>query len=144
MSRFRFVAAERAQHQVSTLCRVLRVSAQAATPGSAGRRRSERGRTRRWVSVSRASTARAGRRTAPRGCTRSRATRACAAHAGGSPVSCGCGGWRARSAGATIVADLENMFWGDRTYVAEDLEGHRWTFAEHVKDVAPEDMKPPA
>lgn len=42
------------------------------------------------------------------------------------------------------MADLEDMFWGDRTYVAEDLEGHRWTFAEHVKDVAPEDMKPPA
>ena len=51
---------------------------------------------------------------------------------------------RARSAGATIVSEPETMFWGDRTYVALDLEGHRWTFAEHVKDVAPEDMKPPA
>ena len=51
---------------------------------------------------------------------------------------------RARSAGATIVSEPETMFWGDRTYVAQDPEGHRWTFAEHVKDVAPEDMKPPA
>lgn len=49
---------------------------------------------------------------------------------------------RARNAGARIVAEPEDMFWGDRTYVAEDLEGHRWTFAEHVRDVAPEDMKP--
>ena len=51
---------------------------------------------------------------------------------------------RARSAGATILSEPEDMFWGDRTYLVEDLEGHRWTFAKHVRDVAPEDMKPPA
>ncbi len=51
---------------------------------------------------------------------------------------------RARSAGAKIVSELETMFWGDRTYVCEDPEGHRWTFAQHVKEVSPEDMKPPA
>jgi len=51
---------------------------------------------------------------------------------------------RARSAGATILSELEDMFWGDRTYVAADPEGHRWTFAQHVRDIAPEDMKPPA
>jgi uncharacterized glyoxalase superfamily protein PhnB len=51
---------------------------------------------------------------------------------------------RARSAGATVVSDLEDMFWGDRTYVVEDLEGHRWTFAQHVRDVAPDQMDPPA
>jgi uncharacterized glyoxalase superfamily protein PhnB len=51
---------------------------------------------------------------------------------------------QARSAGATIVAEPEDMFWGDRTYVAEDPERHRWTFAQHVRDVSPEDMKPPA
>ena len=51
---------------------------------------------------------------------------------------------RARSAGATILAEPEDMFWGDRTYVVEDPEGHRWTFAQHVRDVAPEDMRPPA
>ncbi len=51
---------------------------------------------------------------------------------------------RARSAGARMVAEPEDMFWGDRTYVVEDLEGHRWTFAQRVRDVAPEDMNPPA
>jgi len=51
---------------------------------------------------------------------------------------------RASRAGAKILAEPEDMFWGDRTYVAEDLEGHRWTFAQHVREVAPEDMKPPA
>lgn len=51
---------------------------------------------------------------------------------------------KASSAGAKILSELETMFWGDRTYVAEDLEGHRWTFAQHVKDVSAEDMKPPA
>ncbi len=51
---------------------------------------------------------------------------------------------KASSAGARIVAELEDMFWGDRTYVAEDPEGHRWTFAQHTRDVSPEDMKPPA
>ena len=51
---------------------------------------------------------------------------------------------RARSAGAEVIAEPEDMFWGDRTYVAEDPEGHRWTFAQHTRNVAPEDMKPPA
>ena len=51
---------------------------------------------------------------------------------------------RARSAGGTIVSEPEDMFWDDRTYVVEDLERHRWTFAQHVKEVAHEDMKPPA
>jgi len=50
---------------------------------------------------------------------------------------------RARAAGATIHSELQDMFWGDRTYVAGDLEGHRWTFAQHTRDVSPEDMKPP-
>jgi PhnB protein len=50
---------------------------------------------------------------------------------------------RARAAGATIVSEPETMFWGDRTYYAQDAEGHHWNFATHVKDVAAEDMKPP-
>jgi PhnB protein len=32
--------------------------------------------------------------------------------------------------GATIVMELEDMFWGDRRYEALDLEGHRWHFAQ--------------
>jgi len=51
---------------------------------------------------------------------------------------------RARAAGAVVVSEPEDMFWGDRTYVVEDLERHRWTFAQHTRDVAPADLKPPA
>ena len=39
---------------------------------------------------------------------------------------------RARKAGSEIVVEPEDMFWGDRTYVARDPEGHRWTFAQPV------------
>jgi uncharacterized glyoxalase superfamily protein PhnB len=42
---------------------------------------------------------------------------------------------RARTAGATIVLELEERPWGDRTYQAADPEGHQWTFAQHVRDV---------
>jgi len=35
---------------------------------------------------------------------------------------------RARERGATIVHKIWRR--GDRAYVAEDLEGHRWTFAQ--------------
>jgi uncharacterized glyoxalase superfamily protein PhnB len=48
----------------------------------------------------------------------------------------------AKAAGAEIVSDLEDMFWGDRTYVARDFAGHRWTFAQAVKEVSPGDMQP--
>ena len=48
---------------------------------------------------------------------------------------------RARAAGAEIVSEPKDMFWGDRTYVATDPEGHRWTFAERTKDVDPADMQ---
>ena len=50
---------------------------------------------------------------------------------------------RAREAGATIIAEPEEQFYGDRIYRAVDPEGHRWIFATRVRDVAPEDMKPP-
>ena len=50
---------------------------------------------------------------------------------------------RARESGATILEEPEDQFYGDRRYAAEDPEGHHWFFAQHVRDVAPEDMKPP-
>ncbi len=50
---------------------------------------------------------------------------------------------RAKAAGAKILAEPEDQFYGDRIYRAEDLEGHQWSFHTHVRDVAPEDMKPP-
>ncbi len=50
---------------------------------------------------------------------------------------------RAKAAGAKILAEPEDQFYGDRIYRAEDPEGHQWSFHTHVRDVAPEDMKPP-
>ena len=49
-----------------------------------------------------------------------------------------------KAAGATILMEPEEMFWGDRIYDAADLEGHKWTFAQHVKDIPPEKMQLPA
>ena len=43
---------------------------------------------------------------------------------------------RARAAGAVIMAEPEDQFYGDRTYRAIDHEGHRWTFAAMVRDVS--------
>ena len=51
---------------------------------------------------------------------------------------------QAKGAGATILAEPEDQFYGDRRYLAEDLEGHHWNFAQHIRDVAPEEMQPPA
>ena len=48
---------------------------------------------------------------------------------------------RAKKAGAKIVEEPKDQFYGDRRYGAEDLEGHCWFFAEHVRDVSPEEMK---
>jgi PhnB protein len=45
----------------------------------------------------------------------------------------------ARDAGATIIAEPEDQFYGDRRYGVEDLEGHHWYFAQHVRDVDPAD-----
>jgi uncharacterized glyoxalase superfamily protein PhnB len=44
----------------------------------------------------------------------------------------------AKEAGATILSEPQDEPFGDRQYRAEDLEGHRWMFATHVRDVAPE------
>jgi uncharacterized glyoxalase superfamily protein PhnB len=43
---------------------------------------------------------------------------------------------QARAAGATIVAEPQDQFYGDRTYRAVDHEGHVWTFSQHVRDVS--------
>src|SRR5262245_64010258 len=46
---------------------------------------------------------------------------------------------RARAAGAKIVEpptthDYGEEYWADRTYRAEDLEGHQWWFMQRVRD----------
>jgi len=42
---------------------------------------------------------------------------------------------RARGVGAHILGEPEDKPYGDRVYSAEDLEGHHWFFAQHVRDV---------
>jgi PhnB protein len=48
----------------------------------------------------------------------------------------------AKQAGAKILREPEDQFYGDRMYAAEDPEGHQWSFSQHVRDVSPEDMHP--
>jgi uncharacterized glyoxalase superfamily protein PhnB len=43
---------------------------------------------------------------------------------------------RARAAGAVIMQEPTEQFYGDRTYRAIDIEGHMWTFGQHVRDVS--------
>ena len=43
---------------------------------------------------------------------------------------------RARAAGATIAAEPKDEFYGDRSYRAVDIEGHRWTFSTKIRDVS--------
>jgi PhnB protein len=46
---------------------------------------------------------------------------------------------RAKGEGATIIAELEDQTYGDRRYIAEDPEGHRWTVAQQIRVVPPEE-----
>ena len=46
---------------------------------------------------------------------------------------------RAKSVGAKIVEELHETSYGERQYGVEDLEGHHWLFAKHVRDVSPAD-----
>ena len=48
---------------------------------------------------------------------------------------------RARQAGARIVMEPADQFYGDRTYIAADLEGHYWSFAQPVRQVTNEEME---
>ncbi|MGA7488962.1 MAG: VOC family protein [Xanthobacteraceae bacterium] len=48
---------------------------------------------------------------------------------------------RARAAGATILAEPADQFYGDRTYRARDLEGHIWSFAQTVREVSREEAE---
>jgi uncharacterized glyoxalase superfamily protein PhnB len=48
----------------------------------------------------------------------------------------------AKRTGARILEEPEDRFYGDRRYGAEP-EGHHWYFAQHVRDVAPEDLQAP-
>jgi uncharacterized glyoxalase superfamily protein PhnB len=48
---------------------------------------------------------------------------------------------RARRAGATILQEPAEQFYGDRTYRAADLEGHIWSFGQTVRAVSREEAE---
>jgi len=48
---------------------------------------------------------------------------------------------RARAAGAVIIREPEDQFYGDRTYMAKDPEGHVWSFAGTVRYVSREEAE---
>ncbi len=48
---------------------------------------------------------------------------------------------RAREAGAKIVMEPADQFYGDRTYMAADPEGHFWTFSQPVRSVSQAEME---
>jgi len=48
---------------------------------------------------------------------------------------------RAVSAGAKGTMPPADMFWGDRTGTVLDPFGYHWSFATHVKDMTPEEMR---
>jgi PhnB protein len=45
------------------------------------------------------------------------------------------------AAGATVLREMEDQFYGDRSGQFEDPFGHRWSVATHVEDVPPEEME---
>jgi PhnB protein len=48
---------------------------------------------------------------------------------------------RAVDAGATIVAPLEDQFWGDRYGIVRDPFGHQWSLGQPVREVSPEEIE---
>jgi len=48
---------------------------------------------------------------------------------------------RAVKAGAKVEMPLQNQFWGDRYGKIRDPFGHQWGLAQHVEDVAPDEME---
>ncbi|SOY50282.1 VOC family protein [Cupriavidus taiwanensis] len=48
---------------------------------------------------------------------------------------------RARAAGALILREPQDEFYGDRTYTARDAEGHVWTFGQTVRKVTREEAE---
>lgn len=47
---------------------------------------------------------------------------------------------RAVKAGATVIREVTNEFYGDRMGTLKDPFGHTWSIGTHVEDVSPEEM----
>lgn len=48
---------------------------------------------------------------------------------------------RARAAGAVVPQDPADQFYGDRTYRAQDPEGHVWVFGQTIRQVSREEAE---
>ncbi len=48
---------------------------------------------------------------------------------------------RAVTAGATLLREVENMFYGDRAGKLRDPFGHVWWLSSHVEDVSPDEVQ---
>lgn len=48
---------------------------------------------------------------------------------------------RALDAGAQVVKEPDDRFYGDRIAMFDDPFGHRWNIATHTEDVPPEEME---
>ena len=48
---------------------------------------------------------------------------------------------KAVKAGATVLMEPQDMFWGDRFGRVQDPSGNRWGIATHREDVTPREMK---
>lgn len=48
---------------------------------------------------------------------------------------------RAKAAGARIIEEPKDQFYGARTYRALDLEGHVWNFRQAVREVSQDEME---
>jgi uncharacterized glyoxalase superfamily protein PhnB len=46
---------------------------------------------------------------------------------------------RARECGALVLEEPTTFEYGERSFVVEDLAGHRWELTQTVRDVAPEE-----
>jgi PhnB protein len=48
---------------------------------------------------------------------------------------------RAVDAGGKITMPIADMFWGDRLGQIADPYGNKWSLAQHMKDLTPDEMK---
>jgi PhnB protein len=48
---------------------------------------------------------------------------------------------KALDAGATVIAPLEDQFWGDRYGVVQDPFGHQWSLGQPVREVSMEEIE---
>jgi uncharacterized glyoxalase superfamily protein PhnB len=44
---------------------------------------------------------------------------------------------KAVAEGAKVVEELQETVYGERQFGVEDLDGHRWLFSRHIRDVDP-------